>query len=101
VCNALLVSKPEKPFEIQFTITYPQPLPNAMSDYPASSSNATIALPANLSLVQGKSKEKPIVAGLLNASDSNGELDSFCHLFSKENKHGGRGQNIWISLGSS
>jgi predicted double-glycine peptidase len=62
--------KPEKPFEIQFTITYPQPLPNAMSDYPASSCNATIALPANLSLVQGEPKEKPIGAGMLNASDS-------------------------------
>lgn len=62
--------RPEKPFEIRFTIAYPQPLPNAMSDYAASLCNATIALPANLSLVQGEPKEKPIGAGLLNASDS-------------------------------
>jgi outer membrane protein assembly factor BamB len=62
--------KPGKPFEVQSTITYPEPPPNALSEYPASSCNATIALPANLSLVQGELRRKPIGTGLLNASNS-------------------------------
>jgi outer membrane protein assembly factor BamB len=62
--------KPGKPFEVQSTITYPAPLPNAVSAYPASSCNATIVLPANLSLAQGELQSKPIGTGLLNASDS-------------------------------
>jgi hypothetical protein len=62
--------KPGKLFEVKSTITYPEPPPNAVSEYPASLCNATIALPANLSLVQGELRRKPIGTGLLNASNS-------------------------------
>jgi outer membrane protein assembly factor BamB len=61
---------PGKLFEVKSTITYPEPPPNALSEYPASSCNATIALPANLSLTQGELQTKPIGTGLLNASNS-------------------------------
>lgn len=59
--------KPGTPFQIESTITYPQPLPNTISDYPASSCNASIALPANLSLAQGEVQKKTIGTGLLDA----------------------------------
>ena len=62
------------PFQIESTITYPQPLPNALSDYPASSCNASIALPANLSLAQGEVQEKTIGTGFMTAG-SNATLD--------------------------
>jgi hypothetical protein len=49
---------------------YPKPPPNAVSEYPASSCKATIALPANLSLTQGELQSKPIGTGMLNAGNS-------------------------------
>jgi uncharacterized protein YvpB len=55
--------KPETPFQINATITYPEPPPNALSDYPASSCNASIALPANLSLAEGEIQKKTIGTG--------------------------------------
>jgi len=59
--------KPKTPFQVNVTVTYPQPLPNALSNYPASSCNATITLPANLSLVQGEIQKKTIGTGFLEA----------------------------------
>jgi len=59
--------KPETPFQINATITYPEPPPNALSDYPASSCNASIALPANLSLAEGEIQKKTIGTGSLLA----------------------------------
>jgi len=59
--------KPEMPFQINATIAYPQPLPNALSTYPASSCNATIKLPANLSLAQGEVQKKVVGEGFLEA----------------------------------
>ena len=62
--------KSETPFEINATITYPQPLPNALNNYPASSCNATIILPANLSLALGETSKKTIGTGSLGAGAS-------------------------------
>jgi hypothetical protein len=60
---------PEKPFQISATIAYPQSLPNALDNYPASSCNATITLPAdaNLSLAQGETLKKTLGTGFLQA----------------------------------
>jgi uncharacterized protein YvpB len=59
--------KPQTPFQINATITYPQPLPNAPSNYTASTCNATITLPANLTLAQGEALKKTLGTGSLQA----------------------------------
>jgi len=61
--------KPETPFQINATIAYPQSLPNAPDNYPASSCNATITLPANanLTLAQGETLKKTLGTSSLNA----------------------------------
>jgi hypothetical protein len=59
--------KPETPFQINATIAYPPPLPDALSNYPASSCNATITLPANLSLAKGEISKKTLGSGFLEA----------------------------------
>jgi len=61
--------KPETPFQINATISYPQSLPNAPDNYPASSCNATITLPAdaNLTLAQGETLKKRLGTGFLQA----------------------------------
>jgi hypothetical protein len=60
---------PEKPFQIDAVIAYPQPLPNSIYNYPASSCNATITLPANanLTLAQGETLKKTLGTGFLQA----------------------------------
>jgi len=67
--SAPTYAKPETPFQINATIAYPQPLPNALDNYPASSCNATITLPAdaNLSLAQGETSKKTLGTGILQA----------------------------------
>jgi hypothetical protein len=57
-------------FQINATITYPQALPNAFKNYPASSCNATIILPANMSLALGETSKKTIGTGSLEAGAS-------------------------------
>ena len=59
--------KPETPFQIKATIAYPPPLPNAPDNYLASSCNATITLPANLTLAQGETPKKTLGTGFLDA----------------------------------
>jgi hypothetical protein len=59
--------KPGTPFQVKATIAYPQALPNALSDYPASLCNATLTLPANLSLDDGEVEKKTVGAGFLEA----------------------------------
>jgi hypothetical protein len=61
--------KPKTPFQINATIAYPQSLPNAPDNYPASSCNATITLPtnANLTLAQGETLKKRLGTGFLQA----------------------------------
>ncbi|MDH5770687.1 MAG: C39 family peptidase, partial [Candidatus Bathyarchaeota archaeon] len=59
--------EPGTPFQINATTTYPQPLPNALNNYPASSCNATIMLPANLSLAEGEIQKKTLSTGFLEA----------------------------------
>ena len=59
--------KPNSPFQINVTITYPQSLPNVLSTHPASLCNATITLPANLSLTQGEVLKKKVGSGFLEA----------------------------------
>jgi hypothetical protein len=61
---------PGTPFQIESTVTYPQPPLNVLSPYPASSCNASIVLPANLSLAQGENQKKTVGTGLLQAGDS-------------------------------
>ncbi len=61
--------KPQIPFQINVTITYPQPLPNAFSDYPASHCNATITLPANLTIAQGETLKKTLGMGSLQSGE--------------------------------
>lgn len=60
---------PGKPFQVRSTITYPQPLPNALSTYPAFSCNASITLPAGLSLASGENQTKTIGTGLIEAGN--------------------------------
>lgn len=55
------------PFQVNATVTYPQPLPNALFNYQASSCNASITLPANLSLAQGDFQKKTVNTGFLEA----------------------------------
>jgi predicted double-glycine peptidase len=59
--------KPYTPFQIVSMIEYPQPPPNVFSAYPASSCNASIILPANLSLAPGENPKKTIDTGYLQA----------------------------------
>jgi hypothetical protein len=59
--------KPESPFQINFTIGYPEPLPNALFNYTASLCNATITLPENLSLAQGEIQKKTLSADAFEA----------------------------------
>jgi outer membrane protein assembly factor BamB len=61
---------PGTPFQVKSTITYPQPLPKALSTYPASSCNASIILPSGLSLAPGENQTKTIGMGLMQAGDS-------------------------------
>jgi len=58
------------PFQVQSTITYPQPPPNSLSTYPASSCNASITLPVGLSLAPGEKQTKTIGTGLMQAGNS-------------------------------
>ncbi|MEM3697121.1 MAG: C39 family peptidase [Candidatus Bathyarchaeia archaeon] len=68
--SAPVYIKPEAPFQINVTIAYPEPLPNALNDYDAASCNATIILPQNLSLVAGETSKKMVDSGFLEAGDS-------------------------------
>jgi hypothetical protein len=49
---------------------YPQPLPDAFSVYPASFCNASIDLPANLSLAPGEVRKKTVGTGFLDAGNN-------------------------------
>jgi hypothetical protein len=62
--------KPETPFQINVTITYPEPLPNALDNYEAVLCNATIILPQNLSLAVGETQKKTVGLGFLEAGAS-------------------------------
>lgn len=57
-------------FNVTATITYPSHYPFPNLEYPASSSNATITLPAELSLVPGETVKKSINTGDLRAGRS-------------------------------
>jgi uncharacterized protein YvpB len=59
--------KPEAPFQINCTVTYPEPLPNAVIAYPASSCNASITPVANLTLAQSETQKNTIGTGLMEA----------------------------------
>ena len=61
---------PESVFNVTATITYPAPPPFSTTQYPASSSNATLTLPAGLSLVPGETATKTIGTGNLAAGES-------------------------------
>lgn len=62
--------KPETPFQVNVTINYPEPLPNALDNYEATACNATIILPQNLSLIAGESPKKTLGSGFLGAGAS-------------------------------
>jgi predicted double-glycine peptidase len=55
------------PFQIESTIVYPEPPSGTLAAYPASSCNASITLPANLSLANGEVQMKKIGTGSLEA----------------------------------
>jgi len=59
--------KPEAPSQINFTVAYPAPLPNALFNYPASICNATMTLPENMSLLEGEIQKKTLGTGVLMA----------------------------------
>ena len=61
---------PGTPFQVQSTITYPQPLPGAVSTYPASSCNASITLPSGLILAPGEDQTKTLGTGFMEAGNS-------------------------------
>ena len=62
--------EPGKSFQVVSNVTYPQAVPNAMSDYPASSCNATIVLPEGVSLAPSETEKKTLGSGSLNAGTS-------------------------------
>lgn len=68
--NAPAYVTPGTPFLLESTIVYPQPLPAALSAYPASFCNASIDLPANLSLAQGEAQKKTIGTGFMDAGSN-------------------------------
>jgi len=57
-------------FNVTATITYPSPLPPDGDQYPASLANATVTLPAGLSLDLGETVTKPMDAGDLTVGTS-------------------------------
>jgi hypothetical protein len=59
--------KPDTPFQLNATITYPQAPTNSFNNYSASSCNATIILPDNLTLAQGENQKKTVGTGSLEA----------------------------------
>ena len=59
--------KPGSPFQINFTVSYPRPLPNPLSGYPAASCTASIVLPSNVSFAEGETPQKAIDDGSLEA----------------------------------
>lgn len=59
--------KPDAPFQVNFTITYPEPLPTSSSLYPASLCNATIIIPQNLSLTQDENQTKSLGTDVFEA----------------------------------
>ncbi|MDH5483451.1 MAG: C39 family peptidase [Candidatus Bathyarchaeota archaeon] len=59
--------EPEASFQINVTITYPEPLLNALSNYSASVCNATITLPQNMSLAMGEFQKKTFSPGIFEA----------------------------------
>jgi hypothetical protein len=61
---------PGTPFQVQSTITYPQPLPGALSTYLASSCSASITLPPGLILAPGDNQTKTLGAGFMQAGNS-------------------------------
>lgn len=61
---------PGSVFNITASITYPLPPPFPEWQYPATSSNATITLPAELSLIPGQTEVKPISLTDLTAGTS-------------------------------
>jgi outer membrane protein assembly factor BamB len=58
------------PFQVQSTVTYPQPLPGAVSTYAASACNASITLPSGLYLVSGDTQTKTLGTGVMQAGSS-------------------------------
>jgi len=59
--------RPGQPFQVNSTIVYPEPLPNALFTYPASSCNASITLPSNMSLAEGEVQRKTVGTGIVDA----------------------------------
>ena len=57
-------------FNVTATITYPAPPPFNANQYPASTANATLTLPAGLTLVSGEMAKKTIDAGSLSTGES-------------------------------
>jgi parallel beta-helix repeat protein len=56
-------------FNVTATITYPAPPPFSTNQYSASAANATVTLPAGLTLVSGEMAKKTIDAGSLAAGE--------------------------------
>jgi parallel beta-helix repeat protein len=61
---------PGKVFNVTATITYPWAPPFSKDQYPASLANATVTLPAGLTLVPGETTKKTIDTGYLTAGQS-------------------------------
>lgn len=57
-------------FTVTADIAYPCPVPFRTSDYPASSSNATIILPLGLTLASGETSKKTLDTGDISAGGS-------------------------------
>ncbi len=64
------IVREENTFSVTATVTYPCPTPFSTYDYPVSLSNATIVLPAGLSLTPGETAKKTIDTGDLAAGNS-------------------------------
>jgi hypothetical protein len=62
--------KPEIPFKVNVTITYPEPPPLIFDTYTASSCTATITLPTGVSLAFNETAKKTVGTGFLNAGES-------------------------------
>ena len=59
-----------QPFQVNVTVTYPEPPPGTIENYTASMCNATIILPRTVRLAEGETAKKTLGTSVLKAGES-------------------------------
>jgi hypothetical protein len=59
-----------QPFQVNVTVTYPEPPPGTIENYTASMCNATIILPRTVRLAEGEKAKKTLGTSVLEAGES-------------------------------